>query len=80
VRFIFCCFLRDMSDCSFCSWVSWERHRCTTNCAQFPNACINEGLYKRVTDRLVSGDVPDFPHSVCGALHLPNPDGYVAAG
>nr|XP_002130547.1 alpha-N-acetylgalactosaminidase-like [Ciona intestinalis]XP_026695194.1 alpha-N-acetylgalactosaminidase-like [Ciona intestinalis] len=35
-------------------WLAWERYRCNTNCAQFPDDCIGEKLFMRMADRLVS--------------------------
>jgi hypothetical protein len=35
-------------------WMSWERFRCTTDCVKNPTACINEDLYKAMTDRIVA--------------------------
>eukprot|EP01061_Rhynchopus_euleeides_P035119 TRINITY_DN59185_c0_g1_i1.p1 TRINITY_DN59185_c0_g1~~TRINITY_DN59185_c0_g1_i1.p1 ORF type:complete len:412 (+),score=155.12 TRINITY_DN59185_c0_g1_i1:139-1236(+) len=36
-------------------WMSWEIFRCNIDCAKYPDACINEQLYKAQTDALVSG-------------------------
>lgn len=36
-------------------WLSWERYACTTDCAAFPGACIDEALYLRQASALVSG-------------------------
>jgi uncharacterized membrane protein YgcG len=35
-------------------WMSWERFRCETNCAAFPDACIDENLYRNMTERLAA--------------------------
>jgi hypothetical protein len=35
--------------------MSWEIFRCDIDCADDPNMCINEDLYKTMTDALVSG-------------------------
>ncbi|KAL1502109.1 hypothetical protein ABEB36_007302 [Hypothenemus hampei] len=35
-------------------WLSWERFRCLTNCTAYPNECINEALFKRSADKMVS--------------------------
>jgi len=35
-------------------WMSWEVFRCETDCATYPDSCINEQLYKTMADRLVS--------------------------
>ncbi|CAD7925367.1 unnamed protein product [Amoebophrya sp. A120] len=34
-------------------WMSWERFRCETNCAKFPQDCIQEKLYYEMADALV---------------------------
>lgn len=36
-------------------WMSWERFRCQVDCAEVPNACIDENLYRNMTDQLVEG-------------------------
>ncbi len=33
--------------------MSWEIFRCNTDCKDYPDDCINEDLYKAMTDRLV---------------------------
>lgn len=40
-------------------WMSWEIFRCEVDCADYPNACINEDLYKAQTDALVAGGYLD---------------------
>eukprot|EP01003_Olkasia_polycarbonata_P003061 NODE_162_length_1323_cov_114.195447_g129_i0.p1 GENE.NODE_162_length_1323_cov_114.195447_g129_i0~~NODE_162_length_1323_cov_114.195447_g129_i0.p1 ORF type:complete len:406 (+),score=114.91 NODE_162_length_1323_cov_114.195447_g129_i0:29-1219(+) len=35
-------------------WMSWEIFRCQIDCANHPDACINEKLYKTMTDHIVS--------------------------
>lgn len=35
-------------------WLSWERYACQIDCVNFPNDCINEQLYMRTADLLVS--------------------------
>jgi len=35
-------------------WMSWERYRCTVDCVTYPDGCIDENLYRNMTDRLVS--------------------------
>ncbi|TGZ65194.1 hypothetical protein CRM22_005966 [Opisthorchis felineus] len=35
-------------------WMSWQRFRCQTNCAQYPDDCISEKLIKRTVDRIIS--------------------------
>jgi len=34
-------------------WMSWEIFRCHVNCSAYPDACINQGLYEGMTDRIV---------------------------
>ena len=34
-------------------WLSWARYGCITDCKTYPEACINEQLYKAQADRLV---------------------------
>ena len=34
-------------------WLSWLRYACETDCKNYPDACINEQLYKAQADRLV---------------------------
>jgi alpha-N-acetylgalactosaminidase len=34
--------------------MSWERYRCEIDCVKNPTACINEDLYKKMTDHIVS--------------------------
>jgi alpha-N-acetylgalactosaminidase len=33
-------------------WMSWERFRCETDCVAYPDACIDENLYRNMTVRL----------------------------
>lgn len=33
-------------------WMSWERFRCETDCVTYPDACIDENLYRNMTIRL----------------------------
>lgn len=40
-------------------WMTWQRFRCTTNCADFPQECISEALVKRTVDTIVSGGYKD---------------------
>jgi len=35
-------------------WMSWEIFRCETDCAKHPTACIDEGLYRQMADRIAS--------------------------
>ena len=35
-------------------WLSWQRFRCETNCAQYPDSCINAQLYQDMADRLAN--------------------------
>jgi len=35
-------------------WMSWERFRCVTDCQRYPDACINENLYKTMADHIAS--------------------------
>lgn len=36
-------------------WMSWQTFRCQTNCTAYPDACINEALYRAQADALVDG-------------------------
>eukprot|EP01059_Diplonema_ambulator_P032221 TRINITY_DN621_c0_g1_i1.p1 TRINITY_DN621_c0_g1~~TRINITY_DN621_c0_g1_i1.p1 ORF type:complete len:395 (+),score=100.25 TRINITY_DN621_c0_g1_i1:53-1237(+) len=36
-------------------WMSWEIFRCETDCVNHNDSCINEYLYKTMTDELVAG-------------------------
>lgn len=36
-------------------WLSWEWLRCQTDCASYPDACVNEQLYRSMADALVDG-------------------------
>ena len=36
-------------------WMNWLRFLCETNCTAYPDACINEDLFKTNADALVSG-------------------------
>jgi len=36
-------------------WMSWEIFRCETDCANHPDACIDERLYKAQARALVDG-------------------------
>eukprot|EP01064_Diplonema_japonicum_P030727 TRINITY_DN529_c0_g5_i1.p1 TRINITY_DN529_c0_g5~~TRINITY_DN529_c0_g5_i1.p1 ORF type:complete len:412 (+),score=113.06 TRINITY_DN529_c0_g5_i1:50-1237(+) len=36
-------------------WMSWEVFRCETDCVNHNGSCINENLYKTMTDELVTG-------------------------
>lgn len=40
-------------------WLSWERYACEIDCVNFPNDCINEQLYMRTADLLVSQGYKD---------------------
>jgi len=33
-------------------WMSWQRFRCTIDCQEFPDDCINEKLIKETADRM----------------------------
>jgi len=35
-------------------WLQWERFRCIIDCETYPTQCINEALFKRTADRMVS--------------------------
>lgn len=35
--------------------MSWQTFRCETNCTEYPDACINEELYRTQADLLVAG-------------------------
>ena len=35
-------------------WLSWLRYACEVDCKTYPDACINEQLYKAQADRLVA--------------------------
>lgn len=35
-------------------WLSWERFRCITDCATYPDSCISEQLYMAHADRMVA--------------------------
>lgn len=36
------------------AWMTWQRFRCTIDCDEFPNDCINEKLIKEQAERLAS--------------------------
>ena len=36
-------------------WMSWERFRCETDCAHYPDTCINEVLYRTTADAMAAG-------------------------
>ena len=36
-------------------WMSWERFRCETDCAAVPDGCIDENLYRNMSEQLVEG-------------------------
>jgi len=40
-------------------WMDWERFRCNTNCANDPQNCIGEVLFKGIADRMVSDGYRD---------------------
>eukprot|EP00039_Didymoeca_costata_P001557 m.53308 g.53308 ORF g.53308 m.53308 type:complete len:447 (-) comp10857_c0_seq1:174-1514(-) len=40
-------------------WMSWEHYGCNKDCDTFPDQCINEALYKRMADELVSQGFKD---------------------
>lgn len=48
-------------------WMSWEMFRCDIDCSSNPNNCINENLYKSMTDALVSGGFLDAGYN---GIHL----------
>ncbi|VVC36749.1 Hypothetical protein CINCED_3A014137 [Cinara cedri] len=35
-------------------WLAWQRYRCITDCNTYPDDCVNEDLFKRTADLLVS--------------------------
>ena len=40
-------------------WMSWERFRCETDCAKFPDDCISERLIKETADTIASDGFRD---------------------
>ena len=40
-------------------WMSWTRFACETDCARYPNECINEQLYKETADILADEGFAD---------------------
>jgi len=36
-------------------WMSWEIFRCQTDCAHYPDSCIDHNLYEQTTDAIVDG-------------------------
>jgi len=40
-------------------WMDWERFRCNTDCANDPNNCIGETLFRAIADHLVSDGYRD---------------------
>ncbi len=41
-------------------WLSWERFACEIDCDKYPYPCINEQLYKDMTDRLAADGFKEF--------------------
>ena len=41
-------------------WLSWLRYACQTDCKTYPDACINEQLYKEQADRMAADGFKDF--------------------
>ncbi|XP_060833878.1 alpha-N-acetylgalactosaminidase-like [Rhopalosiphum padi] len=35
-------------------WLAWQRYRCITDCETYPDECVNEQLFMRAADLLVS--------------------------
>lgn len=48
-------------------WMSWQGFRCETNCAEYPENCINEQLYQKQADALVAGGFVEAGYST---IHL----------
>jgi hypothetical protein len=44
-------------------WMSWEIFRCETDCANHPDTCISENLYKAQTDALAEGGYVDVGYT-----------------
>ena len=44
-------------------WLSWTRYACETDCNKYPDACINEELYKAQADRLVKDGFKDLGYN-----------------
>nr|XP_039259384.1 alpha-N-acetylgalactosaminidase-like [Styela clava] len=40
-------------------WLAWERFRCNTNCAAYPDNCVGEKLFMEMADVMVSGGWKD---------------------
>lgn len=36
-------------------WIAWERFTCTTDCKEYPNDCINEGLFRQMAFEMANG-------------------------
>jgi len=47
-------------------WLSWERFRCNTDCANDPDNCISERLYKQMADIMANEGYKDVGYESVG--------------
>lgn len=59
-------------------WMSWQRFRCTIDCQEFPDDCINEKLIKETADRMAEDGWLEAGYDVvaiddCWSTHYRHP-------